>query len=121
MRELRSYRRSWLPSVILTGIAVAVAVAGLDVLFEDAAFTLARPDPWLRGLALAIVIHLGWLRGLRLLRQGVAVNSRFAAGEPVAGAPDMEEAERLLVVMEREGWLRYQLVRDGEPPRSSPG
>jgi hypothetical protein len=54
--------------------------------------------------------------------EAIAVNARFAAGEPVTGPPDREEAERLLVVMEREGWLRYQLVRDGEPPpQSSPG
>jgi len=121
MRELRRIRRGWLPLTVL-GILVGISLSeAFEVLVQQEPFRLAA-DEWVFpavGVAIGLSLTQPLMRGR--LREGIAVNARFAAGEPVAGPADMEEAERLLVIMEREGWLRYQLVRDGEPPQSSPG
>lgn len=103
---------------IIVGFSLSEAYR---VLVQHEPFRLAVVDKWVTAVGVAIGASLVQPLVRSRLRQGISVNARFAAGEPLAGPLDMEEAERLLVVMEREGWLRYQLQRDGEPPQSSPG
>lgn len=119
LRELRNQPRQWLLLVLVQAVLMAVVFATLDTVIEDQAFTLATASPWLRGLPLALACNLGQLAVRKQLRRGITLNARFAAGEPVTGPPDMDEAERLLRVMDREGWLRYHLEREGEAPARS--
>lgn len=107
--ELRKGWRTALAGIAGTLLGTAIAVVGASMLEGDD-LGLVWDEVGRSGVLgfwplLLFPLVLWWQRRPKLKRTA-QLNAAVLAGEELTGPPDPEEAERLLAVIRKEGWLR---------------
>jgi hypothetical protein len=97
--SVRGLAYEWVAWVV-AGVGLAAVLAGAAV--------LGLPGPLVAGGGVLAAAAASWFLVARRrgLRRTLQHNLEVVAGRRIDGPPDPVEAERVLVLIEREGWLR---------------
>lgn len=107
--ELRKGWRTAVAGIAGTVLGVALALVGISLLEGDdlgRVWDEVRESGVLGYWPLLLLPLVLWARRRPALKRTVQLNAAVLAGQELTGPPDPEEAERLLAVIRKEGWLR---------------
>ena len=106
----REHQRHWLRTAAgqAGGFALGGVLLALVISYVDPATDLAFFRTYtLTGAPTMLLLHLGMAIYRRpRLRRTEQLNAAMLAGHEFTGPPDPDEAERLLNLIRKEGWLR---------------